>query len=129
MKLGIGALFGFFTCCMAAFGGENHLLVLQCGSDWCESGEDVRKVFESAAFRDALGPGWEFAVYDDMDAPTPEVKAANEPLSKLRVESSRFPAITCLTPEPRRFFAQFENIPFDVTAKDLAALPWLSHGR
>ena len=103
----------------AAQGG--HLLVLQCGSDWCESGEDVRKVFESATFRDALGSGWEFAVYDDMDAPTPDVKAANEPLSKLRVESKRFPAITCLTPEPRRFFAQLENIPFDVTAKALAA--------
>lgn len=103
----------------AACGG--HLLVLQCGSDWCESGDDVRRVFESAAFRDALGPGWEFAVYDDMDSPTPDVKAANNNLADLRVESVRFPAITCLTPEPRRFFAQFENIPFDVAAKDLAA--------
>ena len=27
------------------------LLVLQCGSDWCVSGEDVRRVFEGAEFR------------------------------------------------------------------------------
>ncbi|MBO7683921.1 MAG: discoidin domain-containing protein [Kiritimatiellae bacterium] len=97
------------------------LLVLQCGSDWCESGECVRKAFEGAAFRGALGPGFDFGVYDDMDDPTPAVKAENERLKGLRVESSRFPAITCLTPEPRRFFAQLENIPFDVTAEGLAA--------
>ena len=99
----------------------SHLLVLQCGSDWCESGDYVRRVFESAEFRDALGPGWELAVYDDMDEPTPEVKESNKKLAAMRVESVRFPAITCLTAEPRRFFAQLENIPFDVTAKDLAA--------
>ena len=104
---------------LAAQGG--HLLVLQCGSDWCESGDYVRRVFESGEFRDALGPGWDFAVYDDMDKPTAEVKESNKKLAAMRVESSRFPAITCLTAEPRRFFAQLENIPFDVSAKDLAA--------
>lgn len=97
------------------------LLVLQCGSDWCESGDDVRRVFESEAFRGDLGAGFDFAVYDDMDSPTPEVKSANEKLADLRVESVRFPAITCLTPEPRRFFAQIENIPFDIAAEALAA--------
>ena len=30
------------------------LLVLQCGSDWCVSGESVRKVFESSAFKRAV---------------------------------------------------------------------------
>lgn len=97
-----------------------HLLILQCGSDWCESGEDVRRVFESPKFRELIGQGFEFAVYDDMDVPTEKVKEANKALEKLRVESKRFPAITCLTPEPRRFFAQLENIPFDISAKDLA---------
>ena len=32
-------------------GEQKGLLILQCGSDWCESGEDVRKVFEGGAFR------------------------------------------------------------------------------
>ena len=31
------------------------VLVLQVGSDWCVSGEDVRKTFESDAFRRAVG--------------------------------------------------------------------------
>lgn len=96
------------------------LLVLQCGSDWCESGEDVRRVFEGREFRRYLGRGYAFAVYDDMDSPTPAVSAQNKSLADLRVKSKRFPAITCLTRAPRRFFAQIENIPFDVKAKDLA---------
>ena len=97
------------------------LLVLQCGSDWCESGEDVRRVFESREFARAVGSDFAFAVYDDMDEPTPAVKAESERLKNLRVESSRFPAITCLTPAPRRFFAQLENIPFDISSSNLAA--------
>ena len=96
------------------------LLVLQCGSDWCVSGEDVRRVFEGAEFRRLLGGRYEFAVYDNMDFPTPEVKAANKKLDALIVPTRRFPAITCLTGEPRRFFGQMENIPFSVSAKDLA---------
>ncbi len=97
------------------------LLVLQCGSDWCLSGEDVRRVFEGVEFRRLLGDKYEFAVYDNMDSPPPEVKAANEKLGDLIVPSKRFPAITCLTGAPRRFFGQLENISFDVSAKDLAA--------
>ena len=31
------------------------VLVLQTGSDWCVSGEQVRKVFESSEFRRAVG--------------------------------------------------------------------------
>lgn len=96
------------------------MLVLQCGSDWCESGEDVRRVFTSPEFRTALGGKFELAVYDDMENPTPKVKAANAALKDLRVETMRFPAITCLTDRPHRFFAQLENIPFDVTPKALA---------
>ena len=30
-------------------GARGGMIVLQTGSDWCESGEDVRKVFESPA--------------------------------------------------------------------------------
>lgn len=115
---------GMMLCAIAVFAlraADKDLLILQCGSDWCESGEDVRRVFESPEFRRALGNRFDFAVYDDMDEPTPEVKAANEKLAKLRVELKRYPGIICLTPEPRRFFAQIENIPFDITAKKLAA--------
>ena len=103
-----------------AKGEQKGLLILQCGSDWCESGEDVRRVFEGSAFRRALGGRFDFAVYDDMDEPTEKVKAENGRLEGLRVESRRFPAITCLTGEPRRFFAQIENIPFNIKAADLA---------
>ena len=98
------------------------MLILQCGSDWCDSGEDVRRVFTSAEFRAALGGRFDLAVYDDMENPTPKVQAENEKLKSLRVESMRFPAITCLTDEPRRLFAQLENVPFDVTPQSLAEM-------
>ena len=38
-----------------ALPGGKGMLILQVGSDWCVSGEDVRKVFESDEFRRAVG--------------------------------------------------------------------------
>ena len=75
-----------------AKGEQKGLLILQCGSDWCESGEDVRKVFEGGAFRRALGGRFDFAVYDDMDEPTAKVKAENcaRRTEPIRVVSTRF---------------------------------------
>ena len=98
------------------------MLILQCGSDWCDSGEDVRRVFTSPEFRAALGGKFDLAVYDDMENPTPKVKAANEKLKNLRVATMRYPAITCLTDKPCRLFAQLENVPFDVTPQSLAEM-------
>ena len=98
------------------------MLILQCGSDWCDSGEYVRRVFTSPEFRTVLGGRFDLAVYDDMENPTPKVKAANEKLKDLRVASMRFPAITCLTDKPYRLFAQLENVPFDVTPQSLAEM-------
>ena len=77
-------------------------------------------MFEGAEFRRLLGDGYEFAVYDNMDSPTPKVTEANTKLDSSIVQSKRYPAITCLTGEPRRFFGQLENIPFVVSVKDLA---------
>lgn len=105
----------------AVYGARGGMIVLQTGSDWCESGEDVRKVFESPAFRRALKRnGYELAVYDDMEHPTPKVAAANKALENAFVRSSRFPAISFLSPQPRRFFALIENIPYDITPQELA---------
>ena len=39
---------------LAARAGKG-VLVLQTGSDWCVSGEKVRRVFESAEFRREVG--------------------------------------------------------------------------
>lgn len=97
------------------------VLVLQVGSDWCVSGEDVRKVFESDAFRRAVGPKWAFAVYDDMDSPDAKTKASNEELKGFIVRTKRFPALTCVSPSRGRLFAQIENLPRTVTAEKLAA--------
>ena len=95
-------------------------IVLQTGSDWCESGEDVRKVFESPAFRRIIRRGgYDLAVYDDMERPTPKVAAANKALEKSFIRSSRLPAISFLSPHPQRFFALIENIPHDITPQEL----------
>ena len=97
------------------------ILVLQVGSDWCVSGEDVRKVFESDAFRRAVGSKYALAVYDDMDSPDEKTAAANAALKDSVVRTKRFPALTCVSPPPARFFAQLENLPRTVTAERLAA--------
>ena len=107
---------------LSVLSGNKSCLTLQCGSDWCVSGEDVRKVFTSAEFRSELGGSFILSVYDDMENPTPKVKKDNAKIAHLLVESRRFPAITCLTDDDHRLFAQIENIPYDVTPKSLAQM-------
>ena len=103
-----------------ALPGGKGMLVLQVGSDWCISGEDVRKVFESDELRRAVGSKFTFAVYDDMDAPDDKTVSANEALRARIVRTKRFPAITCIS-SSAHFFAQLENLPRDITAAKLAA--------
>ena len=73
-------------------------LVLQVGSDWCVSGEDVRKAFESSEFKRAMGSKYVLGVFDDMDSPTDAVKAKNELvkdiLKKQNVKIADFRRIT-----------------------------------
>ena len=105
----------------AAEAASKGLLVLQTGSDWCVSGEDVRKAFESQAFARAVGAKYDLAVYDDMDTPTDEVKARNEKIKDVLVRTRCFPAITCYAPGPSlRVFAQIENVPRTMTPEKLA---------
>ena len=97
-------------------------LVLQCGSDWCVSGENVRKAFESNAFaKSKAGQQFVTAVYDDMDSLTDDVKAKNELVKPILIRTKRFPAITCyaLVDKELRVFAQVENVPGNVTGEKL----------
>ena len=98
------------------------VLVLQVGSDWCVSGESVRKAFESREFKRALGTKFVFAVYDERESPTPATEAAKAEIGQLLIRTRRFPALTCYASEggSLRFFAQIENIPQDVDGKRLA---------
>jgi hypothetical protein len=98
------------------------VLVLQCGSDWCVSGESVREAFESPAFaRTKAGQQYVRAVYDDMDNPTDAVTAKNQLISPILIRTKRFPAITCyaLVDNELRVFAQIENVPYNVTPEKL----------
>jgi hypothetical protein len=100
------------------------VLVLQTGSDWCVSGEQVRKVFESSEFRRAVGSKYLFAVHDEMEEPTDAVKESNALVSEILIRTKRFPAITCYAPGTRlRVFAQVENVPGDISAEKLALHP------
>lgn len=94
-------------------------LVLQCGSDWCVSGEEVRKVFESNEFKRLVGSKFVLGVYDDMDVPTDAAKAKNEAVKSLVIRTKRFPAITCFAPG-MKVYAQIENVPQSVNAERLA---------
>ena len=107
---------------LAARAGKG-VLVLQTGSDWCVSGEQVRKVFESSEFRRAVGSKYIFAVHDEMEEPTDAAKESNAAVSDILVRTKRFPAITCYAPGTSlRVFAQLENVPGNVTAEKLAEL-------
>ena len=70
-------------------------LVLQVGSDWCVSGEEVRKAFESSEFRRLMGSKFVFGIHDEMANPTPADTAKNELVKSLLIRTKRFPAITC----------------------------------
>ena len=98
------------------------ILVLQIGSDWCVSGDDVRQAFESDAFKRTVGSKYVLAVFDDMDKPDARTIAANEAVKPALVRTKRFPALTCITPPPARLFAQIENLPRSVTGEKLAAV-------
>ena len=73
---------------------KRGMLVLQVGSDWCVSGENVRKAFESREFEKAVGGKYVLAVYDEMDTPTEAVKAKNELVKDILIRTKRFPALT-----------------------------------
>lgn len=101
-------------------------LVLQCGSDWCVSGESVRKAFESNDFQrfmraKGLESQYVLGVYDDMDNITDAVRAANERVSPILIRTKRFPAITCyaLNGKDLCVFAQVENVPMSATGEKL----------
>ena len=90
----LGSLFAAPSILDRAADEGKGIIILQAGSDWCVSGEDVRKVFEGDAFRRSVGSKYLFAVYDDMDAPDVQTVAANETLKPAVIRSKRFPAIT-----------------------------------
>ena len=97
---------------------KRGVLVLQVGSDWCVSGENVRKAFESREFTKAVEGKYVLAVYDEMDSPTEAVKVKNELVKDILIRTKRFPALTCYAPgRPPRVFAQIENIPGNVTPR------------
>lgn len=94
-------------------------LVLQVGSDWCVSGEAVRKAFESPEFKRYAASRFVLGVYDDMENPTPAANAGNESVKSLLIRTKRFPALTCYGPG-MKVYAQIENIPQNVTGEKLA---------
>ncbi len=127
IRLSIAAFAAAFACaaCEAvtleseAQRGAKGALVLQVGSDWCVSGEKIRKAFESPEFKRVAASKFALGIYDDMDEPTPAVKAKNEDVKSLLVRTKRFPALTCYSPA-MKIYAQIENIPQSVGGERLA---------
>ena len=95
-------------------------MVLCVGGDWCVSGEKVRDVYDSAAFRKALGGRWLFGVSDVREAPHPAaVSNENARVKSLDTATSRFPALILFNSRGEGV-GRIENIPHDVTAVELA---------
>ncbi len=128
-KLLMMAVIGVACCTYAAttldneaIRGQKGVLLLQCGSDWCVSGESVREAFESSAFtRGKVGQQYALGVFDDMETLTDAVKEKNELVKDMLIRTKRFPAITCYANVggELRVFAQIENIPNSVTGEKL----------
>ncbi|MBO7483359.1 MAG: discoidin domain-containing protein [Kiritimatiellae bacterium] len=127
------------AACAAAFGSAvaaptveseartsgKGVMILQVGSDWCVSGEFVRKAFESPEFKRAFGSKYVLAVHDEIDDAANEtdaIKASNAAVKSMLIRSDRFPAITCYAGggDGPRVFAQIENIPIAVDGERLA---------
>lgn len=90
-------------------------IILQVGSDWCVAGEEVRKVFESEKFRQAVGDKFVLGVYDEMENPTQEVLKANERVKSLLVRTKYFPALTVYSPS-MKFVGGWSYFPQDFEA-------------
>ena len=119
--LGVSASAAETDVAALAAQAQKGVLVLQVGSDWCVSGENVRKAFESREFKKTVGGKYVLAVYDEMESPTDAVKAKNALVKDILIRTKRFPALTCYAPgKPPRVFAQIENIPGNVTPEKLA---------
>ncbi len=96
-------------------------MVLCVGSDWCISGEAVRRTFTSDAFRKALKGPWLFGVRNAWDHPCPAaVSNENARVKSLPTATDRYPALF-LFDEKGEKFAGLENLPFDLTGTGLAA--------
>ncbi len=87
-------------------------IVLQVGSDWCVSGEKVRKVFESGELLEKIGDRFVLGVYDEMEKPTEAATKANERVKSLLVRTQCFPAMTFYTPS-MKIVRQWDCIPQD----------------
>ncbi|MBO7207733.1 MAG: hypothetical protein J6W10_09010, partial [Kiritimatiellae bacterium] len=84
VMLPLGAVFAVSPVDLASRQNKG-ILVLHVGSDWCVSGDDVRKVFQSSEFKGFVGKNYVLAVYDDMDNPTEKVKESNREVDPVRV--------------------------------------------
>lgn len=96
------------------------VIILQVGSDWCVSGEKVRKVFESEEFRKKVAEKFVLAVYDEAENISKETAKANERTQSLLMRTQCFPAMTCYTPA-MKISAHHFCISQDITADNLAA--------
>ena len=94
-------------------------MVLCVGGDWCVSGEKVRGVYDSAAFRKALDGRWLFGVRDAREAPPPAaVSNENARVKSLDTATSRYPALILFNSRGEGV-GRMENIPHDITAAEL----------
>lgn len=96
-------------------------VVLAVGGDWCVSGEQVRRTYESREFRSILGAEFLFGIWDRREKPGDAAWAdACEFLRGLDCGTRRFPAIFLYDGKGRRTGVA-ENLPARISPADLAA--------
>jgi hypothetical protein len=93
--------------------------VLYTGSDWCDAGVPLQKIWEQADFRESLGIP--VAIVDEPEVVTDAVRAEWKTLDALRWELEAYPGVAVFDAEGRCVLLR-EGLAWDTTAEQLKAL-------
>lgn len=98
--------------------------VLYTGSDWCDSGVALQKIWESPEF--VKQAGMALAIVDEPEVVTEAVRAKWKEQEKIRFELENYPGLAIFDAEGRCVSLD-QGLSWDLTAEDL--LQRLAHGR
>ena len=98
--------------------------VLYTGSDWCDSGVALQKIWESPEF--VKQAGMPLAIVDEPEVVTEAVRAKWKEQEKIRFELENYPGLAIFDAEGRCVSLN-QGLSWYLTAEDL--LQRLAHGR
>ncbi len=124
LKAGVVYCPNFKVALDIAQSSHRDIAVLLYGSDWCVSGEHIRKnVWNNAAFASALGSDFVLTGIDYPDNPPqePAYKALQKANSAFKCSTKNYPAIFVLDSKGR-ICGKREGLPINITMADMVKI-------